>query len=212
VERARQDGTHREVWRQKGWRQMGDDPQESFYVDAGVRIAASAGQTTFTGLVHLAGQAVACLAAGGVVPGLTVSAAGVLTLPAFAVPQDHAFTVIVGLGFTATAITLPPELATGGGGSVQGLVKRVRKAIVRILESLGIKVGGTLDGDPLEEVLDRAARDAMDQPIPYFTGDWQALIDTQYERDGQVKIVSDAPLPAIVTAAMLSIDTDQRDA
>jgi hypothetical protein len=106
---------------------------------------------------------------------------------------------------------LPPEVPLPAGSS-QGLLKRARKAMMRFVESLGIKVGGTLTGDPLEDMIERQADQAMDWPIPLMTGVQQALIDAQFERDGQVQVVSSDPLPAIITAAMLSIEVDQRDA
>lgn len=210
VERQRQDGFKREIWRQMPWRELGQQATESFYVDGGARVSAAAGQTTFTGLTHLAGQAVAVLAAGGVIPGLTVSNAGELVLPVSAVPRV-AYTLIVGLPYTATAVTLQPEMRTQRG-TMQGLLQRARKVMLRLLETLGLSVGGTAPGDPLEEVIDRSAADLMDQPIPLFSGDTQGGIDTGFERDGRVRFVSDVPLPAIITAAMLSMEFDQDDA
>jgi hypothetical protein len=216
VQRQRSDGTNlhtvREIWRQHGWRQMGDDPQESFYVDGGTRLTGTPGQTVWNAaLPQLISTAVACLVGGAVVADCSVDAGGTLSLPAGSVPSDRAFTVIVGLAYTATAVTLPPEVPLAAG-STQGLLKRARKAMMRFVESLGIKVGGTLAGDPLEEMIERAADQAMDWPIPLMTGVQQALIDAQFERDGQVQVVSSDPLPAIITAAMLSIEVDQRDA
>ena len=116
-------GDKREIWRQTEWRELGTAQDQCFYVDGGVRIAAAGGQTSFSGLTHLAGQAVAVLANGGVVKGLTVAGDGTLTLPASAVPP-FAYTVIVGLAFTAQAITLRPEDRTAKG-TMQGLLQRV---------------------------------------------------------------------------------------
>jgi hypothetical protein len=151
---------------------------------------------------------VAVLANGGVVPGMTVSAAGVLTLPAVSVPP-FPFTVIVGLAYTALAVTLRPE-ANIAGGTMQGLVQRVVKAIARVLETVGLKQGAPQG--PLDELFDRPASGRMDAPIPLFTGDTSGLIDAEHNRNGQIRYVSDRPLPAIVTAAILKIDVDTVDA
>jgi hypothetical protein len=210
VERTRADGVKREVWRQVPQRDLGDDQVEAFFVDAGVRIAASGGQTTFTGLTHLAGQAVAVLAGGGVVPGMTVDSAGVLTLPATSVPAD-AYVAVVGLSYQALAVTLPPEIPSRSG-TLQGMLKRVRKAVLRVLETLGLSVGGDQPGDPLEEVTDRSADDLMDAPMPLYTGDTQGRVDTSYDSNGRMRFVSTDPLPAVVTAAMLSLEVDSEDA
>lgn len=208
VERTRADGLKREIWRQTPWREPGDPQDEQFFVDGGTRVEASGGQTVFNGLTHLAGQPVWVLAGGGVIPGLTVSGGGTLTLPPTSVPAAP-YTLIVGLAYTATAVTLRPE-AKMRSGSIQGLKQLVRKAVLRLLESVGIKVG-SLDG-PLEEVIDRPANADMDAPIPLFTGDTQGLVDAQYTRDGRTRFVSDAPLAATICAAMLSMEVDEADA
>lgn len=203
-------GARREIWRQTSWRELGADPSQSFYVDGGVRANAAGGQTHFTGLTHLASESVAVLAGGAVIPGITVGADGSLDLPAGSVPSA-AYTLIVGLPFTATATTLPPEVKTPSGTS-QGLKQRVRKVVLRLLETMGLKVGnagGTLD---LLEDMDRSASDYMDSPIPLFSGDTQGLVETEFDRAGKITWTSSDPLPAIITAAMLNIDMDQRDA
>ena len=210
VSRATPGGTRREIWRQTAWRELGTDPAQAFYVDGGVRASATGGQTHFTGLTHLAGQAVAVLAGGAVIPGMTVAADGSLDLPAGSVPSS-AYTLVVGLAYTATATTLSPEVKTQSG-SAQGLKQRVRKVVLRLLETMGLRVGnagGTLD---LLEDLDRSASDYMDSPIPLFSGDTQGVVETEYDRAGRITWTSSDPLPAIITAAMLSIDVDQRDA
>jgi hypothetical protein len=210
VARVTPGGTRREVWRQTSWRELGTDPALSFYVDGGVRANAAGGQTHFTGLTHLASQAVAVLAGGAVIPNITVAADGSLDLPAGSVPTS-AYTLIVGLPFTATATTLPPEVKTANGTS-QGLKQRVRKVVLRLLETMGLKVGAAGSAGDLLEDLDRSASSFMDSPIPLYSGDTQGLIETEFDRAGKITWTSSDPLPAIITAAMLNIDMDQRDA
>lgn len=217
IERFAADGVTvlREIWKQEPVRELGATQEESFFVDGGVRIAASAGQITFTGLTHLAGQAVAVLAAGGVVPGITVSGAGVLTLPATAVPGDRAFTVVVGLGYVATAVGLRPEMQLRGQ-TTQGLRQRIVKIALRLLETVGITVGQyddtQDDGGFMEELIDRPASAAMDAPIPMFTGDKAGEVDAAYDRNGIPRWVSNNPLAAIVASAVLKMEVDADDA
>lgn len=208
VERIRADGTVREIWRQMPWRDLGDGAAEQFFVDAGVRIEATAGQTVFTGLTHLAGEEIAVLAGGGVVPGVTVASDGSFTLPASAAPGQP-YTLIAGLPYTALAVTLRAEAPTRAG-SIQGLLKRVRKVVLRVLETVGIRAGA-IDG-AADELIDRPASGDMDAPIPLFSGDTEGPIDMDHDRDGQVRFVSDKPLGAIITAAMLSLEVDEKDA
>lgn len=208
VERTRADGVKREIWKQTAWRDLGDAPAEQFFVDAGVRIEAAGGQTAFTGLTHLAGAAVAVLAGGGVVPGVTVAGDGSFTLPAGSAPAAP-YTLIVGLPYTALAVTLRAEAQTRAG-SIQGLLKRVRKVVLRVLETVGIRAGGVIGA--ADELIDRPANAGMDAAIPLFTGDTEGPIDMDYDHDGQIRFVSDKPLGAIITAAMLSLEVDQQDA
>lgn len=198
--------TVREIWLQQPWRELGAAQEEQFFVDGGVRIAAAAGQKVFNGLNHLAGQAVAVLAAGGVVPGLSVSAGGVLTLPsAPAVP----FVVVVGLAYTATAIKAGPNLEARGMPTA-GLLQRVVKLALRVLETVGIKVG--VPGEDLVELIDRPAGAPMDAPIPLVSEDIGGPVEADFDRSGRMQFVHDAPTAAVVTAAMLNLDVDTDDA
>lgn len=208
VERTRADGVKREIWRQTAWRELGDDPAEQFFVDAGVRTAAAGGQTHFTGAVHLAGEDIAVLVNGAVVPGITVDGAGAFTLPALAVPADP-YVLMIGLPYTALAVTLRPE-GRLRGGTMQGLLKRVRKAALRLLESAGISVGAP--AGLLEELDLRGGSDLMDAPIPLFSGDTAGAIEMDVDRDGTVRFVSDKPLAAMIASAVLSLEVDEADA
>jgi hypothetical protein len=116
----------------------------------------------------------------------------------------------VGLSYTALAVTLRPNLDTRNGPS-QGLKQRVRKVVLRLLETLGIEVG-SYGGDSLEEVIERSTSDYMDAAIPLFTGDTPGAISSDMTRDGRLRFVSSDPLPATINAAMLSLELDDSDA
>lgn len=209
IERPNADNdTVREIWRQAPWRDLGDHQDEQFYVDGGIRIEAIAGQTHFSGLDWLAGQDVAVLAAGGVVPGLSVAVDGTLDLPATAVPSGRAFTVMVGLAYTALAVTLPPNAEVNGRSS-QGVRQRVLKVLTRVLETVGIKVG-TPGFDPVP-VIDRAGDDQMDAPIPLKTGDYGGEVEAEHDKEGRATWQSDDPTAAIVTMAAIKAEVDFAD-
>ncbi len=211
IERARHDGVRREIWRQAPWNDVGTlsgAQQNAFFVDGGKGFILPGGEGHITGLHWLAGQPVAVLANGGVVPGLSVAGDGSLTIPAQFVPP-FTYILAVGLAYTALAVTLRPE-AKMGGGTMQGLVQRVVKAIARVLETVGLKHGAPTG--PLEELINRQPSDRMDFPIPLYTGDTSGLVDAEHDRNGQIRYVSDRPLPAIITAAVLKIDVDATDA
>jgi hypothetical protein len=206
----REDGhgaTVREVWQQAPWRELGDAQEEQYFVDGGVRIEAIAGQTHFAGLDHLALQPVAVLAAGGVVPGITVAGDGSIDLPAASVPGDRDFTVMVGLAYTARAVTLRPNMEAGGASS-QGVRQKVLKVLTRVLETVGIKIGTPGFEDQLAPIIDRAGNDAMDAPIPLKTGDYGGEVEAEFDRDGRAIWVSEDPLAAVVTMAALDVEVD----
>lgn len=210
IERKAGDGsTRREIWKQEPWRELGEDQREAFFVDGGTRISAAAGQTTFTGFTHLAGQPVAVLANGGVVRSVTVDNTGSFTLPPASVPDDTAFTVIVGLAYTATATTMRPA-ATINGRPIQGLKQRVRKIATRLLETLGIKVSAS--GGDQEELIDRRGNSQMDHAIPLASGDYGGQVEAEFDTNGQATWTSDVPLPAIVAAAMINLEVSDQDA
>lgn len=205
-------GTRREIWRQTPWRDLGASAAASFFVDGGVTVTAAGGQTHFSGAVHLAGQAVAVLANGGVVEGVTVDNSGAFDLPATSVPATP-YTLVVGLAYTARAVTLRPA-GQVNGQSLQALRQRVTKIVLRLLESIGIRAGGFVskgEAAPTDEMIDRPGNAPMDAAIPLFTGDADALVDAEFDTNGQTTFVSDRPLPAVITMAMLNLDVSAAD-
>lgn len=209
VERTRADGVKKEIWRQAEWRETGDGQDQQFFVDCGSRFTASGGQLDFTGFTHLAGQDLAILAAGGVVPGVVCAADGSFSLPAGSVP-DTDYTIVVGLGYEARATTLRPNMRLPNGKASQGLKQRLVKAAVRVLETMGLRAG-TPEG-PHDEIIDRPVDSDMDAPIPLYTGDTRGEIDASWARDGRATFISDRPTNAVISMAMLNVEVDGADA
>lgn len=207
----REDGTGatvREIWQQAPWRELGDDPKEAFYVDGGVRVAATGGDGSFTGLTHLAGQKVDALVDGIVFKDLQVAADGSIDLPSEAVPS-YDYVAILGLRYTSLATSLRPHVRTQNGGTT-GLRQRAVKVITRILETLGLKVAAP--GQPVpEEVTLRRGEDLMDTQIPFGSGDTDGLVDAEFDRDGRASWIHDDPLPCTITLGVMNLDVSQRD-
>lgn len=196
----------REIWRQAPWRELGTPVAESFYVDGGVSVTLAGGATTLE-VPHLAGQAVAVLVNGVVVEGLTVGAGGLLTLPASAVPATP-FRVVVGLGYTASATTMRPEVRDGKG-STAGLRQRVVNVVTRVLETLGLTI--TAPGGTPEELVLRASGQAMDRQVPLFSGNAGGLVDAEWDREGRATWISSKPLPATITLVAHNMDVSSAD-
>ncbi len=213
---ANADGKRDEVWvlvqradgvksvqRMAAWRDDGDPISAAFFVDSGTTATAAAGQTHFTGATHLANKAVAVLADGGVVDGVTVAAEGSFDIPASVVPQDRAYTVTVGVRYTAAVVTLPPELKSQTGTS-QGVRQRIVRLALRLIETAGLKIG--VQGGKLDNLIDRPSAGYMDAPVPLFTGDTERPVSGGWDRSGRATFTSSEPLPAVIVAALPKIE------
>lgn len=196
----------RSVERMARWRDDGDPIQTSFFVDSGTTALAGIGQTHFSGAVQLAGKAVAVLADGGVVTGVTVDGAGAFDIPASAIPAGRPYVITVGLPYTATVVTLRPELG-GQGNTSQGRIKRVVRLALRVLQTAGVRIG--VPGGKLDQLINRSSSDFMDAPVPTYSGDTSGAVSGGYERDGRATFVSDVPLPAVIVAAMPKVDLSE---
>lgn len=196
----------RSVQRMAAWRDDDDAIADAFFVDSGTTVIAQAGQTRFTGATHLAGQAVAVLADGGVVTGVSVAGDGSFEVPALSVPADRSYRLTVGLAYTARAVTLSPELR-GSGETSQGKRQRLVRMVLRLVATSGLRIGAL--GGILDSLIDRPGRARMDAPVPLFTGDTEKTVSGGWDRSGQAVIESSDPLPAVIVAAMPTLAVTQ---
>jgi len=175
--------------------------KEAFFVDFGVSYR-GAPKTSFTqGLSHLAGRDVRILADGGVVGGRSVTQAGVLT-PDLPYPAS---TVHIGIGYQARLKPMRPELR--GAGTVQGRRKRVVKIMLRLIDTAAAYLRNPKGH--LDSMIDRPRNANMDEPVPLFNGDTKnTSYSGAYDRDGQPVIVSDDPLPMMISAIMPDIEIE----
>jgi len=212
---AHDDGSTDELWilveapdgsmsieMQSAWWEEGETAlEDAFFVDSGVTIESPASRV-ITGATWLAGRQVAVLADGGVLPLQTVSATGVLDLT-LALPATPA-KLTFGMPYQARLKWLRPEVKGSGTGTIQGKRKRLTSIILRLLDTVGVKV------DPgtgrQEQLINRPASGNMDAPVPPFSGDTTSrAIGGAWERDAQGTIISDDPLPCTVVAHMPSV-------
>lgn len=177
-----------------------DGIEEAFYVDCGLTYD-GAPATTISGLGHLEGKAVAVLADGSPVEGLTVSESipdvsvgGAITLP-YAASVVH-----VGLPYTSILAPMPFEVDAKDGTTL-GRLRTVGLSRIRLLETVGGKYGSS-------------ETDLYD--FPYLPDDWGGAVqpysgDLEFSPNGQptsqttVYITQDRPLPMTVVALMLDV-------
>lgn len=185
---------------QPGW--IGDVPlTDSYFSDASLTYKGPP-VTTITGLTPHEGRTVQVLADGGTHPNRVVTN-GEIKL------QKPSSFVIVGLPYVSRAVTNRFE---GGNpdGSSQGLTKKIVNVSLRLLNSLGGKIG--LKGaKKIEELVYRTPQMQMDKAPPLFTGDFPKL-DCRggYDTTGQVEIIHDTPTPFCVNLITVQMEVSDR--
>jgi hypothetical protein len=150
--------------------------------------------TTLSGLSHLEGQVVSVLADGSVHANKTVNGSGQITL-------DRASSkVVVGLSYNSILQTMRIEGgAAVGEGTSQGKIKRISKVVLRLFETVGVKVGPSLT--KLEAIPFRTTSSNLSAPVnTLIEGDKEIEFDDDYNTDGHIFIKQDQPLPASILA------------
>lgn len=175
-----------------------DDQAQSaaFYVDCGATYS-GAPVTTISGLGYLEGQAVSILADGAPHPSRTVTG-GIVAL------QKAASVVNVGLAMRARVCSMRVE-AGAADGTAQGKTKRTSRAVFRFDNTSSGSYGPSEDN--LDDFTFRTASDAMDQPVPPFTGDKVVSWPGGYSSDAFFWYVNDKPLPSTLVGIFPQITT-----
>ena len=144
--------------------------------------------SVLTGLSHLEGRPVACLADGNVVAGLTVRGGGV-TLP------HPARKVHVGLPYTAALETLDLSISRRDG-SQQGRKARLVAVTVRVENTRGLSVSAPQKDGVYSEVFEFKERsdEPYGAPVRLQTGLFGIGLASGYT-SGRVRIEARHPLP-----------------
>jgi hypothetical protein len=166
--------------------------EEASFLDSSLTYSGAA-TTTVSGLGHLEGQTVGVLANGATHPNKVVTG-GAITL-------DWLSTVVqVGLNYNSDLGVLPAEVSFGANLTSQGLKKNIHKTKVRVLNTNGLQIGGSMD--TIYRVAFREFQDIMGVMPPLFTGDVEHVIDTGYDEKAELFIRRDQPFPATILAIM----------
>jgi hypothetical protein len=173
------------------------DTKSAFFVDCGLTYDGVA-TLRIRGLDHLIGQKVQILADGGTHPDKTVEPGGQVTL------DRPARLIHIGLPYESVLETLDLE-AGSAEGSAQGKPKRITRATVKLLDSLG----GSLGFDPhyLEDIPFRDSGMPMDQSPPLFSGDKRVVFPKGWDRVARLMVRQRQPLPMTILAIVPQITT-----
>ena len=158
----------------------------SLNMDSTLSALVNDGITVVTGLNHLEGESVQILVGDAVFANQTVTGGSItITLPSKASFKS----IEIGLGYTSKIKTMRVE-AGSQAGSAQGRKKRYNEVMVRLLKTVGIKING-------DQLPFRTSSTPMGQNIAEFTGD-KRVINLGWDRDGQIEILQEQPLPMTV--------------
>ena len=170
---------------------------DAYFVDCGLTYHGTAA-TTISGLWHLEGKAVAVLADGSTVSGLTVTN-GSITL-ATAASKVH-----IGLPFTSDATTLPIALdpaAVPAGG--RGTQKNVSKVFLRVTQSSLVQAGPTFA--KLSTYPARAVSDPYGSGPALRSGELSLSVSPSWNTDGAICIRQSEPLPLTVLSMCIEVE------
>jgi len=173
------------------------DATEFRFLDSHLTYSGSS-TSTLSGLSHLEGQSVSILADGSVHANKTVSS-GAITL-------DRAVTkACVGLSYDSVLQTMRIEGGAAEGTS-QGKTKRISKVVLRLFETVGVKVGPSLSN--LETVPFRTTSSNLSSPVDtLIEGDKEIEFNDDYNSDGFIFIKQDQPLPCSVLSVYPTLVT-----
>lgn len=151
-----------------------------------------------SGLDYLEGEEIVLIGDGANLGEATVSSG--------TVPLDPpASLVYAGLPYTPVIVTMPFELTAAAGANSQGKMKRIDTLNVRFYETLGAMFGRRMTDDMTNVVYDeveryqnRGAQDAMDNAPQLYSGIQQFSAPGSHDREGQIIITQDEPLPMTV--------------
>jgi len=155
-------------------------------MDSGLSTTVNADSSTITGLDHLEGESVQILIGDAVYPNQTVSSGSItISLPA----NTGYKSLEIGLGYISQLKTMRVE-AGASAGTAQGRKKRYNEVLVRLHKTVGVNING-------DQLPFRTSSTPMGQNIAEFTGD-KRVINLGWDRDGQIIIKQEQPLPMTV--------------
>ena len=166
------------------------DANDFKFLDSHLSYSGSA-TSTLSGLAHLEGQTVSILADGAAHANKVVNSG--------AISLDRSVTkACVGLSYDSILQTMRIEGGAAEGTS-QGKTKRISKVVLRLFETVGVKVGPSLTN--LELIPFRTTSSLLSNPVDtLLSGDKEIEFNDDYNSDGFIFIKQDQPLPCSILA------------
>lgn len=151
--------------------------------------------TTISGLHSMEGKTVTVVGNGTVVGTFTVSSGTVsIGLTTYA-------TVLVGIPYTSTVKSLPPEAGSAFGTS-QGKIKRILKMHARILNALALSYGWNQNGASLNETTDLYGTASTN----FYTGTRELIPNNPNDPESQWTLQTSRPYPLSILSVTLTVE------
>lgn len=116
--------------------------------------------------------------------------------------SDAVRVAMVGLPYTSTA--QPMKLDIAGLGILT--TKRISKMVISFYKTLGGKFGP--DTVTMDTITFRDAGDQMDSSPSFFTGEKEISFPGGYEKEGNIIIKQEQPMPMIVRSIAFDISAE----
>lgn len=181
------------------FRQAGEADANAIMADAALSYSGAA--VTEVRAQHLANRIVTVVADGAWLGERQADGEGWISL------GRSATNVMAGLAFPAFIDLLPPE-AGGDNGPAQGKMGRNNRILVRVLQSLGLRL--IVQGKAIRDLENQMGDSPMDTALPLVTRDIINDMVGTWDRAGQVRLERIAPKQVTVLAVGLTRDVAQR--
>ena len=158
---------------------------------------------TFSGLDHLEGETVSVLADGGV-----PSAQQTFVVTNGSITLKHKAAVVhVGLPYKGTLRFLKQS---GGAQVGQTKMRRIYLSTIRIFKSLGFKIGQ--DENNLKQIsFATPNKPPLGRAPELVTGDVEEFFEAWWDKEAEVVIIQDQPLPLMILAAVFRSETEEKE-
>lgn len=157
--------------------------------------------TVVAGLHHLEGKTVTVTIDGTELGTYTVSG-GAITIA-----SQTSKELVVGVLYTSTAKSLPPEGGSAFGVS-QGKIKKIAKYNVRLLNSLALDYGFNANGQSLNSITN-LHEDGSIANTNFYTGTKELVPNNPYDAESQWTLSTSKPYPLNILSVTMTVEAGE---
>jgi hypothetical protein len=156
--------------------------------------------TIVKGLHHLEGKTVTVIS-----DGETLGTAYTVSGGSITIASQTNKELIVGLPYSSTAKSLPPEGGSAFGVS-QGKIKKIAKYNVRLLNSLELSYGFDANGQSLNSITNLHENGTS---TDFYTGTKELIPNNPYDAESQWTLSTSKPYPLNILSVTMTVETGE---